>query len=49
MNISYFRVEPTSYQADFDDLRAVREAVFIAEQNIPEEVEFDRIDPDCRS
>jgi predicted GNAT family N-acyltransferase len=47
MNISDFRVEPASYQADFDDLRAVRVAVFINEQNIPEEVEFDSVDPDC--
>ncbi len=47
MNISDFRIEPASYQADFDDLRAVREAVFVVEQNIPEEVEFDSIDPDC--
>jgi predicted GNAT family N-acyltransferase len=47
MNISDFRVEPANYQADFDDLRAVRVAVFINEQNIPEEVEFDSVDPDC--
>lgn len=47
MNISDFRVEPANYQADFDDLRAVRVAVFINEQNIPEEVEFDSIDSDC--
>jgi predicted GNAT family N-acyltransferase len=47
MKISNFRVEPASYRADFDDLRAVREFVFIIEQNIPEEVEFDSVDPDC--
>jgi predicted GNAT family N-acyltransferase len=47
MNISDFRVEPANYQTDFHDLRAVRVAVFIAEQNIPEEVEFDSIDLDC--
>jgi predicted GNAT family N-acyltransferase len=47
MNISDFRVEPADYKADFDDLRAIREAVFINEQNIPEEIEFDAIDPDC--
>lgn len=47
MNISDFRVEPAHYQTDFDDLRAVREAVFINGQNIPQEVEFDGIDPDC--
>ena len=47
MNISDFRVEPADYHADFDDLRAVREEVFITEQNIPKDLEFDHIDPDC--
>jgi predicted GNAT family N-acyltransferase len=47
MNISDFRVEPADYHADFDDLRAVREEVFITEQNIPKDIEFDHIDPDC--
>jgi predicted GNAT family N-acyltransferase len=47
MNISDFRVEPADYHTDFDDLRAVREAVFIHEQNIPEEIEFDGVDPNC--
>ncbi|MBM4207473.1 MAG: GNAT family N-acetyltransferase [Gammaproteobacteria bacterium] len=47
MNISDFRVEPADYKADFDDLRAVREAVFINEQNIPEAIEFDAADPNC--
>lgn len=47
MNISDFRVEPADYKVDFDDLRAIRAAVFIREQNIPEDIEFDSIDPDC--
>lgn len=47
MNISDFRVEPADYTADFDDIRAVRETVFINEQNIPEDIEFDNIDPNC--
>ena len=47
MNISNFRVEPADYIADFDDLRAIREAVFIIEQKIPEDIEFDSIDPEC--
>ncbi|WP_411728151.1 GNAT family N-acetyltransferase [Methyloglobulus sp.] len=47
MNISDFRVEPADYQVDFDELRTLREAVFIVEQNIPKEVEFDTVDPDC--
>ncbi len=47
MIISDFRVEPADYKADFDDLRAVREAVFVIEQNIPQEIEFDNNDPSC--
>ncbi len=47
MDISDFRVEPADYKADFDGLRAIREAVFIREQNIPEDIEFDSIDPSC--
>ena len=47
MNISDFRVEPADYSADFDDLRALREAVFMIEQKIPEAIEFDEIDPKC--
>ncbi|NOS74340.1 MAG: GNAT family N-acetyltransferase [Methyloglobulus sp.] len=47
MNISNFRVEPADYKADFDDLHAVREAVFIVEQNIPEAIESDSVDPVC--
>ena len=47
MNISDFRVEPADYTTDFDDLRAVREAVFITEQNIPKDIEFDSVDADC--
>ncbi len=47
MHISDFRVEPADYKTDFDDLRLIREAVFIFEQNIPENIEFDTIDRDC--
>jgi predicted GNAT family N-acyltransferase len=47
MNISEFRVEPADYRVDFDGLRAVREEVFVIEQNISREVEFDSVDPDC--
>lgn len=47
MNISDFRVEPADYQADFDDLRTIRNAVFINEQNIPDDIEFDAVDPSC--
>lgn len=47
MNISNFRVEPADYKVDFDDLRAVRETVFVIEQNIPEDIEFDSLDSSC--
>ena len=47
MNISDFRVEPADYITDFEALRAVRNAVFIAGQNIPENIEFDGLDPNC--
>ena len=47
MNSFDFHVEPADYHADFDDLRAVREQVFITEQRIPKAIELDRIDPDC--
>lgn len=47
MKISDFRVEPANYHADFDDLRAVREAVFVIGQDISHEAEFDTVDPDC--
>jgi predicted GNAT family N-acyltransferase len=47
MNIPDYRVEPADYHADFDDLRAIRGAVFVVEQNIPEDIEFDATDPSC--
>jgi predicted GNAT family N-acyltransferase len=43
-----FRVEPADYAADFKDLRAVREPVFVVEQNVPLEMEWDELDPMCR-
>jgi predicted GNAT family N-acyltransferase len=42
-----YRVEPADYQADFKDLRAVREPVFVVEQNVPIEMEWDELDPRC--
>ncbi len=47
MAISDFRVEPADYQVDFKDLRAVREPVFVVEQNVPIEEEWDALDPLC--
>ena len=43
-----FRVEPADYTADFKDLRQIRETVFILEQKVPEEEEWDALDPKCR-
>jgi predicted GNAT family N-acyltransferase len=47
MDIPDFRVEPADYAADFKDLRAVREPVFVVEQNVPLELEWDDLDPKC--
>jgi predicted GNAT family N-acyltransferase len=43
-----FHVEPASWQADFDDLRAVREQVFVLEQAVPRDDELDEHDPKSR-
>lgn len=48
MNIPDYRIEPADYRADLADLRTVREQVFVGEQNIPSEIEFDEIDPHCQ-
>ena len=40
-----FRIEPADYATDLADLRAVRETVFILEQKVPEEEEWDALDP----
>ena len=45
---SDFRVDPADYHADFKDLRHVRETVFVAEQEVPLEEEWDELDPQCR-
>lgn len=42
-----FRIEPVDYQAALADLRAVRETVFVHEQHVPLEEEWDALDPDC--
>jgi predicted GNAT family N-acyltransferase len=40
-----FRVEPADYQTDYQDLRSVREPVFVIEQKVPIEMEWDALDP----
>ncbi len=42
-----FRVEPADYTVDFKDLRSVREPVFVQEQQVPLELEWDELDPLC--
>ena len=44
MNTARFRIEPASYERDLPDLRAVREAVFIDEQLVSPEEEWDDLD-----
>ena len=43
-----FQVVVADYAAAFDDLRAVREAVFVQEQRVPVELELDALDPRSR-
>ncbi len=43
-----FRVEPADYRFDLDALRSVRETVFVLEQRVPPEEEWDDEDPRCR-
>lgn len=47
MSRADFRIEPADYAADFADLRAVREPVFVIEQQVPVEEEWDELDPLC--
>ncbi|MEO6365924.1 MAG: GNAT family N-acetyltransferase [Luteimonas sp.] len=42
-----FRIEAIDYQTGLTDLRAVRETVFVQEQNVPLEEEWDALDPQC--
>jgi predicted GNAT family N-acyltransferase len=47
IQIADFRIEPATYQADLADLRTIRETVFVQEQNVPLEEEWDELDPVC--
>ena len=44
---SSFLVRPVNWKADRNKLHAVRRTVFIEEQNVPEELEWDEIDERC--
>ncbi|MBS0192967.1 MAG: GNAT family N-acetyltransferase [Proteobacteria bacterium] len=43
-----FRIEPADYRTDFQDLRHIRETVFVGEQKVPLELEWDALDPLCQ-
>ncbi|MDD1621995.1 MAG: GNAT family N-acetyltransferase [Methylococcaceae bacterium] len=47
MNIPNYYLEPANYQVDFEDLHYLRNLVFVEEQQIPPEVEFDELDRQC--
>jgi predicted GNAT family N-acyltransferase len=42
-----FTVRTVSWPDDMASLRAIRAAVFVVEQNVPEDLEWDGLDPDC--
>jgi predicted GNAT family N-acyltransferase len=42
-----FAVRRAAWHGEADKLRAVREAVFVREQNVPLELEWDEVDPQC--
>ncbi|HLM53281.1 MAG TPA: GNAT family N-acetyltransferase [Pseudoxanthomonas sp.] len=43
-----FRIEPIDYASGLSELRAVREAVFVREQQVPLDQEWDALDPLCQ-
>lgn len=43
-----FEVREVPWQAAAETLRAIRRQVFVEEQGVPEELEWDGLDPDCR-
>ena len=45
MNDHAFRIQFARYPEDLPDLRAVREPVFLVEQAVPPELEWDELDP----
>lgn len=48
MNTPTFRVEAIDYETGLAELRMVRETVFVHEQQVPLEEEWDALDPLCR-
>jgi predicted GNAT family N-acyltransferase len=47
MPTSPFVIRPVNYTAHRDQLHAIRRSVFIEEQSVPEELEWDEIDERC--
>jgi|TARA_B110000238_G_C15925434_1_gene352359 predicted GNAT family N-acyltransferase len=44
---SIIRVEQTSWQACESEIRRIRTAVFVEEQHVPLDLDFDGLDPEC--
>lgn len=42
-----FHIEAADYRRDFDQLRAIRDEVFVRGQNVPLHIELDALDPLC--
>ena len=47
MSTAGYRVEAVDYTAAQDDLRRVRDVVFVEEQGVPRDLERDALDPLC--
>ena len=47
MNISNFYIEPATFEVDYEAIHHVRNWVFVIEQQIPSDVEFDDLDRQC--
>ena len=47
MTTPSFVVRPVNWNTSREHLQAIRRAVFIEEQHVPEELEWDAVDPSC--
>jgi len=47
MREARFRIRTVTWEQAETDIRAVRETVFIQEQRVPEDLEWDGLDPEC--
>lgn len=47
MSNTLFHIRKADYLADIALLREIRDQVFVREQNVPIELEWDDLDPDC--